>query len=99
MTYIILADSKIRLFLLPKEVNAKVLHQRREHVGDVLQRLRSFLERIEQLPVAIPDLGGHKGADHPPANGDKTCFAASVVRGAQEKHGVCGYKNGVQVLH
>ena len=80
-----MCDSHVRLFLLPKEEDAEILHQRHEHVGDVLQHLGTFEQGIEQLSLGINELGGHESSDHATADGCELGFVAAVVGGAEEQ--------------
>jgi hypothetical protein len=68
-TYVSQCGPKISLLLLPKEVYPKVLHQRREHVRDILQHLGSFMQGVGKLAVGIYHFRGGQGIDHAATDG------------------------------
>ena len=65
---ILLGDSHVRLLLLPEEEDVEILHERHEHVGDILQDFRAFFQGIEELPFCVRDHGGYQGPDHAAAD-------------------------------
>ena len=69
ITYIFHCRPKVRLLLLPEEIDPKVLHQRREHIRHVLQCFGSLLQRLEQLSIRIEYLRRDHGVNHLPSCG------------------------------
>jgi hypothetical protein len=94
-TYISQRSPQICLLLLPEEVYAKVLHQWREHVCDVLQHFRSLVQRIGEMVVGVDHFGRCQRVDHAAAYGCKTGFATAVMRCAEEEDAVGAYEDGV----
>lgn len=63
-TYIFEGCPEIGLLLFPKEIDAEILHQGREHVGYVLQCFRPLLERFQKIPVTVDHFRRDHGIYH-----------------------------------
>lgn len=68
-SYIRQRRSQIRLLLLPEEVDTEILHQRREHICNVLQDLRPFMQGIGKLAIGVQHFGRSERTDHAAADG------------------------------
>ena len=98
-TYIVHCKAQVRLFLFPEEEDAEVLHQWNKEVRDILQRLGTPAEGIEELPVCVDNLGGDQGADHSAGGRRKLGFiVAAIVGGPEEEDGERGDVDGMYVL-
>lgn len=60
-THVVFLDLEVCFLLLPKEIDAEILHERRKLVRDVLQGFRAFLQCLEELTIGVQDLGWHEG--------------------------------------
>lgn len=95
--YIIPRILEIGLFLLPEEINTQVLHQWRELIRDVLQRLGARSQRVQQLVVGIENLSRHYRGDGTLRFSRQLGHVAAVVGGAKEEDRVRGDKDGVEM--
>lgn len=63
-THISPSITQIGLFLFPKEIDAEILHEGRELIGHVLERLGTGLQRVQQLAVGVDHAAGGQCAEH-----------------------------------
>ena len=63
-THVVFYDLEVGFLLLPKEIDAEILHERRELIHDVLQGFRAFPQCLEELSIGLQDLGWHEGVQH-----------------------------------
>ena len=75
----------------------ELLHQRREHIRDILQCFRAIFQRVEELVVRVPDLLRRNGAQHSLEHTGDLGLVAAVMRCAEEDDRVCGDEDRVQM--
>lgn len=96
-TYVIPSVPQIGLFLLPKEIHTQVLHQRRELIRDVLQRLGVRPQRVQQLVAGVEKLSRCQRGDGALYCSGQLGHVAAVMGGAEEEDRVRGDEDGVEM--